>query len=102
MTSNGGAQFEIIVDGKTRSWRDDRETAMEAARYLKERSPNSAVAVRDLGDDTTVQVLSVEKLSTSTSFSDHRAAKTARPGTSAIGTKFTPLRGIVTATGIMA
>jgi hypothetical protein len=28
MSSNStGAQFEILVDGKTRSWRDGRETA---------------------------------------------------------------------------
>jgi hypothetical protein len=66
MTSSGGAQFEILVDGKTRSWRDDRETAMEAARYLKERSPNLSVSVRDVRDNTTVQVGIVERLSPST------------------------------------
>jgi predicted Rdx family selenoprotein len=59
--STGGAQFEILVDGKSRSWRDTRETALEAAQYLKERTPNLAVAVRDVLANTTVQVLGVEK-----------------------------------------
>ena len=30
-----GAQFEISVDGKSRSHRDRRENAMEAAEHLK-------------------------------------------------------------------
>ena len=50
MTPNGGAQFAIVVDGKTRSWRDSPAIALEAAQYVKERQPYSEVTVRDLRD----------------------------------------------------
>jgi hypothetical protein len=43
-----GSRFEISVDGKPRSRRDRRETAIEAAEYLKRRFPNCAVGVKDL------------------------------------------------------
>jgi hypothetical protein len=43
-----GASFQIVVDGKTRSCRDSRETALEAGIYLKERHPQSEVVVRDV------------------------------------------------------
>jgi hypothetical protein len=43
-----GAQFEISTDGKPRSHRDRRETAIEAAEYLKRKFPNCDVAVKDL------------------------------------------------------
>jgi hypothetical protein len=43
-----GAQFEILIDDKTRSYRDTKPVAMEAAEYLKRRFPNSEVAVKDL------------------------------------------------------
>jgi hypothetical protein len=46
-----GANFQIIVDGKTRSYRDNRETALEAGIFLKERHPASEVVVRDLRND---------------------------------------------------
>ena len=46
-----GANFQIIVDGKTRSYRDVRETALEAGMFLKERQPQSEVVVRDLLND---------------------------------------------------
>jgi hypothetical protein len=36
---NVGANFQITVDGKTRSYRDTRETALEAGIFLKERHP---------------------------------------------------------------
>ena len=43
-----GANFQITVDGKTRSYRDTRETALEAGILLKERHPASEVVVRDV------------------------------------------------------
>jgi hypothetical protein len=48
---NVGANFQIIVDGKTRSYRDMRETALEAGIFLKGRHPASEVVVRDLRND---------------------------------------------------
>jgi len=50
MTPNGGAQFAIVVDGKTLSWRDSPAIALGAAQYVKERQPYSEVTVRDLRD----------------------------------------------------
>ena len=43
-----GASFQITVDGKSRSYRDTREAALEAALFLKEGHPPSEVVVRDL------------------------------------------------------
>jgi hypothetical protein len=43
-----GAHFQIVVDGKSRSYRDTRETALEAGMFLKARHPPSEVVVRDL------------------------------------------------------
>ena len=47
MGSNPGANWEIAVDGKARSYRDDLEIAREAARYLKIRNPKSEIRVRN-------------------------------------------------------
>jgi predicted Rdx family selenoprotein len=55
-SSSTGAQFEILVDGRSRSWRDVQETAFEAARYLKEKNPHSDVTVRDARNGATVSV----------------------------------------------
>ena len=43
-----GAQFEISVDGKPRSYRDRRAVAIEAAERLKRKHPNSEVVGTDL------------------------------------------------------
>lgn len=43
---NTGADWEIVLDGKPRSYRDDPAVAREAARYLKSKSPISNVSVR--------------------------------------------------------
>jgi hypothetical protein len=48
MTNPSGAQFEILVDGKPRSYRDIKPVAVESAEFLKSRSPHSEVAVKDL------------------------------------------------------
>ena len=50
-----GEHYEIIVDGKPRSYRDAKENAIEAGKLLKERHPTSEVIVRDiLGNTTTL------------------------------------------------
>jgi len=43
-----GARFEIAIDGTTRTYRDLRELAIEAATRLKTKSPHAEVTVRDL------------------------------------------------------
>jgi hypothetical protein len=48
MGQNIGARYEIVVDGKPRSYRDDRALAIEAGMYLKELRPTSEVIVRDI------------------------------------------------------
>jgi hypothetical protein len=49
---DNGANFQIVVDGKSRSWRDTREAALEAGMFLKERQPQSEVVVRDVQSNT--------------------------------------------------
>jgi hypothetical protein len=43
-----GSRWEITVDGKPRSYRVDRQIAIESAQYLKRKNPNVEVTVRDL------------------------------------------------------
>jgi hypothetical protein len=43
-----GAQFEIRIDGRPRSYRDRKDYAMEAARLIKSKNPHSMVEVKDL------------------------------------------------------
>ena len=45
---NPGANFQIMVDGKSLSYRDAMETALEAGIFLKERHPQSEIVVRAL------------------------------------------------------
>jgi hypothetical protein len=51
-----GAQFEILIDGKPRSYRVTKATAIEGAEFLKSRAPHSQVVVRDVqsGEATAV------------------------------------------------
>jgi hypothetical protein len=51
-----GAQFEIGIDGAPRTYRDRKDYAMKAARFLKSKNPHSMVEVKDLqrGDVTAV------------------------------------------------
>jgi hypothetical protein len=51
-----GARFEIRIDGTPRSYRDRKDFAMEAARLIKSKNPQSMVEVKDLqsGDVTAV------------------------------------------------
>ena len=47
-TAMTGAQFEIRIDGTRRSYRDRKDYAMEAARFLKSKNLHSMVEVKDL------------------------------------------------------
>jgi hypothetical protein len=51
-----GVQFEIRIDGAPRSYRDRKDFAIEAARLIKSKNPDSMVEVKDLqsGDVTAV------------------------------------------------
>jgi hypothetical protein len=51
-----GANFQVIVDGKTRSCRDTRDAALDAGIFLKERHPQSEVVVRDVSSDVRVVI----------------------------------------------
>lgn len=49
-----GARFEIKVDGVVRSYRDVRETAIEAARFLQQRNPGAKITITDMRDGSNV------------------------------------------------
>jgi hypothetical protein len=46
--SNQGAQYEISIDGVPRTYRDRQDIALQTARFLKSRYPNSTVKLKDL------------------------------------------------------
>lgn len=48
LANPAGAQFEILVDGKPRSYRDIKAVAIASAEFLKSRNPHNEVAVKDL------------------------------------------------------
>lgn len=56
MITNLGAQFEILVDGTPRSYRDRKDIAIASAEFLKHRNPQSEVKVRDIRTDEVVLV----------------------------------------------
>jgi hypothetical protein len=43
-----GAQFEVKVSGEVRTHRDERDTAVEAARFLQQRPPGAKILITDL------------------------------------------------------
>ena len=51
-----GAHYEIIVDGKLLSYRDDKKIAIAAGIYLKERHPTNEVFIRDVRDKSTTHI----------------------------------------------
>jgi hypothetical protein len=53
--------FEIKVDGKCRTYRDLKKTAVEAGKYLKQMQPQSEVSIRDVRDNS-VTVIDGEQL----------------------------------------
>ena len=42
------AQYQIFVDGVPRAYRDRQDIALQTARFLKSRNPNSTVKLKDL------------------------------------------------------
>jgi hypothetical protein len=51
-----GAQYEISVDSVPRTYRNRQDIALQTARLLKSRNPNSVVKLKDLksGEETVV------------------------------------------------
>ena len=56
MRANTGAQYEISIDGIPRTYRDREDIALQTARFLKSRNPQSVVKLKDLqtGQETVV------------------------------------------------
>jgi hypothetical protein len=54
--NQGGTQYEISIDGVPRTYRDRQDIALQTARLLKSRNPNSVVKLKDLksGEETVV------------------------------------------------
>jgi hypothetical protein len=52
--TNPGVFFEVSVDGKIRSYRDRRETAIGAGAYLRRMAPTAKVEVRDTRDGSII------------------------------------------------
>ncbi len=44
---NHGAQYQISIDGVPRTYRDRQDIALQTARFLKSRHPNSTVTLKD-------------------------------------------------------
>ena len=42
------AQFEISIDGVTRTYRDQKDLALLTAQILKSRNPHSVIRLKDL------------------------------------------------------
>jgi hypothetical protein len=49
-----GANFEIKIDGIVRTHRDERDKAIEAARFLQQRNPAMKIVITDLHDGSAV------------------------------------------------
>jgi hypothetical protein len=58
-----GACSEILVDGKPRSMRDLKETALDAGKLLKQMQPYSEVSVRDIRDNSVIVIDGVKIVS---------------------------------------
>jgi hypothetical protein len=59
MKQDTGARWEITIDGKPRSYRDDKAIAIGSAEYAKQKNPMVEVTVRDLlGEEETIVILS--------------------------------------------
>ena len=42
------ARFEISIDGVPRTYRDQKDLALQSAQILKSRNPNSVIRLKDL------------------------------------------------------
>ena len=49
-----GKGYDLVVNGMFRSFRDRRDTAIEAAMYMKSKCPNDLIQIRDCGTGATV------------------------------------------------
>jgi hypothetical protein len=60
---NHGAQYAISIDGVPRTYRDRQDIALQTARFLKSRNPQSVVKLNDLqtGEETVVAFKSEEE-----------------------------------------
>ena len=56
MTKQIGTHWEIAVNGKPRSYRNDKATALADGRRLKRSNPNVVVTVRDLESGETMVI----------------------------------------------
>ena len=56
--SSPRAQFEITINGVSRTWRDAKDSALDAARNLKGRNIGSDVKVTDHRDGSAVEITS--------------------------------------------
>jgi hypothetical protein len=63
MVPNHGAQYAISIDGVPRTYRDRQDIALQTARFLKSRNPQSVVKLNDLqtGEETVVAFKSEEE-----------------------------------------
>jgi hypothetical protein len=43
-----GAQFEVSIDGVPRTYRDQKDLALQSAQVLKSRNPNGVIRLKDL------------------------------------------------------
>jgi hypothetical protein len=53
-TAAPGAHCEIKVDGVVSSYRDKRNTAIEAVRFLQQRQTGSKIVITDLRDGSQI------------------------------------------------
>jgi hypothetical protein len=53
-----GARYQITIDGRPRTNRDDKAIAIKSAEYLKHKNPHTEIAVHDrvTGDTITIKV----------------------------------------------
>jgi|SoiMethySBSTD1v2_1073268.scaffolds.fasta_scaffold1935144_2 hypothetical protein len=56
VTRTLGAQFEISIDGKPRSYLDRKSVAIEAAEHLKRKYPNSEIAIREMPNGGEIEI----------------------------------------------
>jgi hypothetical protein len=56
VSKNIAARYEIAIDGKPRSYRNEKAMAIEGAIFLKTKQPHAEVTVRDVVTGVTIAV----------------------------------------------
>jgi hypothetical protein len=51
-----GARYEIAIDGTSRTYRDGKELAIEAATFLKTKNVHAEITMRDMETGETIAV----------------------------------------------